>query len=222
MRTVLLSLSAVALLTGCATTGASGSAGLQPETPLSRYSLQVEPGLDRIALAVHDSGLSATQSAALNALADRYLRSGSGVVQVQGPSGDDPVSARQTWAVREALQAAGVPGERIRLTGYDAPDPRAPVLAGFETLRAVVPDCSREPRSFEGRFSNESSSGLGCAITANMAAQIADPRDIIGARAMTPADPGRAAIVFDHYRKGEASSAPQEPLVDGRISRAVE
>ena len=108
------------------------------------------------------------------------------------------------------------------MAAYAAPDPRAPVLAGFETIRAYMPDCSAAHRSLAGRVSNQSSAGFGCAITANMAAQIADPRDILGARAMTPADSGRAAVVFDNYRKGQASSTPQEPLVNGRIARAVE
>ena len=74
----------------------------------------------------------------------------------------------------------------------------------------------------ENRFSNEASLGLGCAINANLAAQIADPRDIVGHRPTSPADSGRAAVVFDNYRKGEVTSAPQEPLVEGRIARAVE
>ncbi len=207
-----------AALAGCA--GTTGSP--PPLTPLSRYALQVEPGLDRIALAVHDSGLSANQEAALRALAGRYGATGTGWVQVQGPAGDDPAAARQTWAVRAALEGAGVPGERIRVSSYDAPDPRAPVLAGFETVQAVVPNCAAEPRSMGPRYSNQSSPGLGCAITANMAAQIADPRDILGARAMSPADSGRAAVVFQNYRAGEQSSTPQETLVQGRIARAVE
>lgn len=219
MRSLLLSLSAAALLAGCASTGAGGSA---PMTPLSRYSMRVEPGLDRIALAVHDDGLSPTQVAALNDLAGRYAATGMGRVQIQSPSGDDPAASRQTWAVRSALEAAGVPGRNIEVLGYDAPDPRAPVLAGFETVRAAIPNCAAEPRDMGSRFSNRSSLGLGCAITANMAAQIADPRDILGARVMTPADPGRAAIVFDHYRKGELTAAPQETLVEGAIARAVE
>ena len=46
--------------------------------------------------------------------------------------------------------------------------------------------------------------------------------DILGARPMTPTDSGRAAVVFDNYRRGQISSTPQEPLVDGRISGAVE
>jgi pilus assembly protein CpaD len=155
-------------------------------------------------------------------LAARYGAGGSGWIKVEAPAGDDPVAAEQAYAVRAALQAAGVPPERIQMAAYHAPDPRAPVLAGFETAQAVVPDCAAEPRNLGLRFSNQSSGGFGCAITANMAAQIADPRDILGARPMTPADSGRAAVVFDAYRKGEVSSTPQEPLVDGRIAQAVE
>ncbi len=203
---------------------ASMSAGdpTAPLTPLSRYSLQVEPGLDRIALAVHDQGLSPTQHAALRDLAERYGASGAGSVRVESPAGDDPAAVGQAWAVRAALQAAGVPEGRIQMAAYNAPDPRAPVLAGFETLRAYLPNCAAEPRDFAGRSSNQSSPAFGCAITANMAAQIADPRDILGARPMTPADSGRAAVIFDNYRKGQPSSTTQEPLVAGRIARAVD
>jgi pilus assembly protein CpaD len=193
-----------------------------PVTPLSRYALQVEPGLDRIALAVHDQGLSTNQRNALNGLVARYGTSGAGHVRIESPAGDDPVALQQAYAVRTFLQDAGVPGDRIQMAAYVAPDPRAPVLAGFETIRASTPDCAAEARSMGARFSNQSSGGFGCAVTANMAAQIADPRDILGARPMTPADSGRAAVVFDNYRKGEVSSTPQEPLVSGRISGAVE
>jgi pilus assembly protein CpaD len=214
-----LVLAAGLALTGCASMAGDASA---PMTPLSRYSLQVEPGLDRIALAVHDRGLSANQQVALRELAARYGASGAGQVRIESPSGDDPVAVEQAYAVRAFLQASGIPGDRLQMAAYAAPDPRAPVLAGFETLRASIPNCALETRNMAGRASNQSSGGFGCAITANMAAQIADPRDIRGARAMTPADSGRAAVVFDNYRRGQPSSTPQENLVNGRISGAVE
>lgn len=219
MRALLLTAVATAFLGACASTAAPDT---QPLTPLSRYALRVEPGLDRIALAVHEDGLSSNQQAALNDLAGRYMASGIGAIRIEGPAGDDPAASRQTWAVRSALQAAGLPGDRIIVASYAAPDPRAPVLAGFETVRAVIPNCAAEPRAMEGRYSNNSSMGLGCAINANLAAQIADPRDIVGHRPTSPADSGRAAVVFDNYRRGELTSAPQEPLVEGRIARAVE
>jgi pilus assembly protein CpaD len=211
------------LLLGLSISGcASVSEEEAPLTPLSRYSLQVEPGLDRIALAVHDQGLSNTQQVALRDLAVRYDASGHGYVRIESPAGNDPVAVEQAYAVRTALQAVGVPEDRIQMAAYAAPDPRAPVLVGFESLRARVPDCSAERGSMGPRYSNQSSAGFGCAVTANMAAQITSPRDILGARAMTPADSGRAAVVFDNYRKGQASSTPQEPLVNGQISQAVD
>ena len=219
MRALLFTLAAATALGACASTG---SPDPHPLTPLSRYSLRVEPGLDRIALAVRDDGLSANQQAALNDLAGRYMVSGVGQVRVEGPSGEDPASARQTWAVRSALESAGLPAERIVVASYAAPDPRAPVLAGFETVRAVIPNCAAEPRHMGGRFSNEASMGLGCAVNANIAAQIADPRDIVGHRPVSPPDSGRAAVVFDNYRRGEVTSAQQEKLVEGRLAQAVE
>ena len=220
MRALLLTLSATVALAACATTGTTSDP--RPLTPLSRYSLRVEPGLDRIALAVHEEGLSSSQHAALNELAGRYMASGVGRLRIEGPTGDDPAAARQTWAVRSALQSAGLPADRIVVASYTAPDPRAPVLAGFETIQAAIPDCAAAGGSMDGRFSNENSRGLGCAINANLAAQIADPRDILGHRPTSPADSGRAAVVFDNYRRGELTAAPQETLVEGRVARAVE
>ncbi len=224
MRATASAIFALALGLGAAGCSSSmvGSDPLAPMTPLSRFSLQVEPGIDRIALAVHDQGLSANQRDAIGQLAARYTVSGYGAVTVEAPAGEDPAAVQQTYAVRNALQAAGIPADRIQIAAYNAPDPRAPVLAGFETVRAATPNCSLQAGDLGTRYSNQSSHGFGCAITANMAAQIADPRDILRARAMTPADSGRAAVVFDNYRKGQASSTPQEFLVNGQISRAVD
>lgn len=219
MRKFTLLVAAGALSLGaCATT----TAGPPPVNPLAQYSLQVEPGLDRIALAVHDSGLSTTQRAALGDLAGRYLNAGADWLRIEAPAGDDPAATAQAYAVRDALQTLGVPGERIMLIGYSAPDPRAPVLAGFEVLRPVIPNCASQPRAMEGSSSNRSAPGFGCALTANMAAQIANPRDIQIPRTMTPAETGRSAVVFAKYRSGEITSAEQEPLIEGRVAQAVE
>lgn len=212
-------LAMAAALAACASAGADG--GL-PETPLSRYALQVEPGLDRIALAVRADGLSAAQEAALRDIAGRWRAGGVGPLIIQAPGGDDVDALATAWRVQAALVAFGAPEEAIRMVGYAAPDARAPVLVGFETVQARIPDCAAEQGPREGRFSNQSSRGLGCAVNANMAAQIANPRDILQPRDMPPAETGRAATVFANYRLGARTSAAQEELVEGRISRAVE
>lgn len=193
-----------------------------PVTPLSQYVLQIEPGVDRIALAVHDQGLSDNQHVALRGLVSRFAAEQASTLRIEAPSGNDPAAAAQAYAMRDAVQAMGVPGDMIQVVGYNAPDPRAPVLAGFEVLRAHIPDCSAEPRNLASRPSNMPTGAFGCAITANMAAQIADPRDIRGPRNLQPSDSGRAAVVFARYRQGQLTAAPQEILVQGRISNAVE
>lgn len=208
-------------LAGCSSVS-TGQMNVAPVTPLSQYVLQVEPGVDRIALAVHDQGLSANQHQALRGLVSRFAAEQASTLRIESPSGNDPIAAAQAYAMRDAVQAMGVPGEMIQVVGYTAPDPRAPVLAGFEVLRAHVPDCSAEPRNLASRFSNLPTGGFGCAITANMAVQIADPRDIRGPRDLQPSDSGRDAVVFALYRLGKRTAAPQEILVAGRISEAVE
>lgn len=219
---VLSRLLALAACTGIVSACASTDPLPPPLTPTSRYVLHVEPGMDRIALAVHDQGLSGNQQAALAALAGRFAASRADVIRVEAPTGDDPAAARAAWGVRDALAALGVPAERVLVTAYAAPDPRAPVLAGFEVLTAHVPNCAEAQRASVSNFSNQTSAAFGCAVTANLAAQIANPRDIVAPAAPGAADAGRRAKVFDTYRAGTPTSTPQEPLVDGRISRAVD
>ncbi|MFN3816670.1 CpaD family pilus assembly protein [Brevundimonas sp.] len=213
-------MAAAALLSACA--GGAGTTTPVPLTPTSRWALQVEEGHDRIALAVHETGLSANQRAALSALAGRFAHAGGDVIVVEAPAGADPVASDAAWSARAALQDMGVPANRIRVESYHAPDPRAPIVAGFTTVQARVPRCGTAWESLSQTASNQSQSNFGCAINANLAAQIADPRDIVQPRTMTPADAGRRTVVFENYRAGELTSAPQEDLVRSRVSQAVD
>lgn len=215
---------AAALLTLAACVGAPERATeALPLNPLSRYSLQVEPGLDRIALAVRDDGLSPNQRAALGELAVRFALDGAPVIRVEAPAGGDVVAGDMAWRVKDALEAAGVPAHRIQMASYQGPDVRSPVLAGFDTVTAVVPQCGRHWDSMTRTANNQTSPNFGCSVNANLAAQIANPRDIVRPRDMTASDAGRRAVVFSSYRAGQPVSAPQEELLSGqRISRAVE
>ena len=62
--------------------------------------------------------------------------------------------------------------------------------------------------------------GLGCSTISNMAAQIADPRDIMGQRPMDPADAGRRTVVIQNYRRGEPTGA-QVPDDAAQLSDAI-
>lgn len=213
---------AAALLAGC--TGTTAGGGLaEPITPTQRFSLQVEPGVERIALAVQEQGLSANQQNALVDIANRFGLEGAPVLRIEAPSGDDALARDMAWRVKGEFERIGVPPHQIQVVAYDAPDPRAPVLVGYDTVRMQVPRCGQHWGSFTRTGANETSANFGCAVTANLAAQIANPRDVLGPQPMTPSDAGRRALVFDNYRKGVLTAAPQEELVGNRrVSEAVE
>lgn len=207
-----------ALFSACAT----GPSGPPPLNAASRYVLQVEPGIDRIALAAHEDGLSGAQKAALADLAARFVQARADVIRIEAPAGEDPVAVQVAWNTRDALASFGVPAERLQVVSYNAPAPRAPILAGFETLRASIPNCAVTQSAMGSNFSNQPSSAFGCSVTANLAAQIANPRDIVAPAALAAADTARRGKVFDTYRDGALTSAPQEPLIQGQIARAVD
>ena len=222
LRTTLIAAAASALLAGCVG-GPAGGTGPAPLTPTSRFSLQVEPGLDRIALAIHEEGVSPNQMGALADLASRFGAEGAGVLRVEAPGGGDVVANDFAFRIKAALEHVGAPGHLIQVVAYEAPDARAPVLVGFETVKAVVPQCGTQWNNLARTNLNETSSNFGCAVNANLAAQIANPRDIVTPRNMTPSDFGRRAVVFDNYRKGEATAAHQEDLIaNRRVSQAVD
>ena len=60
---------------GCMGAPAEGL-GPTPLTPTSRFALQVEPGVDRVALAVHETGLSENQTLALRDMVNRFAAEG--------------------------------------------------------------------------------------------------------------------------------------------------
>ena len=56
---------------------------------------------------------------------------------------------------------------------------------------------------------------------ANIAAQIANPQDLLRPRDMTPADAQRRATVLGKYRAGEVTSSARDDQAAGAISRAI-
>lgn len=220
--TALAMAGAAASLAACMGAPAEGL-GPTPLTPTSRFALQVEPGVERIALSVHEDGVSANQAQALRDMVNRFAIEGAPVLTVEAPSGSDHVASAMAWGVKSALEQAGAPPHQVRVVTYPAPDPRAPVLVGFDTVRAVVPQCGREWSNLTRTANNAGSANFGCAVNANLAAQIANPRDIVSPRAMTAPDASRRTVIIDRYRTGALTAAERESIVEqGRVSSAVD
>jgi pilus assembly protein CpaD len=146
-----------------------------------------------------------------------------GDISVQTPAeGVDPVAATRTAAeALGALQALGVPSARVRTGDYPAPADAARVLVSFSSLEAHGPDCGGHWNNVTSTGSNRVTEHFGCAVTANFAAQVADPRDFLNPAGAAPADAGRREVVLGKYRNGEITSTPRDDQAVGAISGAV-
>ena len=210
---------AALLVLGACASHAPGEMTKAP-TPTERYAIQVRQAPEELKLAPHTSGLSANQAEAVRAFAADWQASG-GWVTIKSPEhGPDPQAAYRTANdARDALVAHGVATSQVRIVGYDAGgDERAPVVVGFMRYVAKGPQCGRAWGDMSNVLENEPYGEFGCAVTANLAAEIADPADLARQRASDPSDAGRRQVVLDHYRQGQVTSAAKDSQADATLA----
>lgn len=117
--------------------------------------------------------------------------------------------------VRKVLVDAGIPASRIVMTNYDPQSPEAssPIKLSFIAVTAITDECGQWPSDLVmGRTAveNKNWENFGCATQQNLAAQIANPSDLVGPRGMTPIDATNRAAVISVYREGTTTSSSSE------------
>lgn len=138
--------------------------------------------------------LDPRQAADVDAFMLEYRRYGRGALLMEVPQGVPP---NQVAAVQRTASVLGRFGTQngigvreITVTGYvvTAPTLAAPIRLSFQRMQAKVSDaCGLWPqdlgtRSFAYDYSNQPSWNLGCATQSNVAAQVADPVDLVRGR----------------------------------------
>ena len=207
-----------AALAGCASHAPMGPVAL---TPTEQYGVQVTSAPEQIALGLHPAGLTVTQQAALGQFVSRWRDNGGGPVSVRAPvDAADPGSARRMQAQAAAyIVKLGVPAESLQVSGYVSNRaPGAPLLASYDRFEARGPNCSGAWGSLTTTGGNRVYDHFGCSLSANVAVQVANPRDFLAPAVETPADDGRREIVLDKYRKGEVTSSAKDDQANGKVS----
>jgi pilus assembly protein CpaD len=126
------------------------------------------------------------------------------------------------------LSQQGVPASALSVSKYPALDPElaAPIRLTFASLQAKVPHaCGQWPDDLgvthtSNWRSNEPSWNLGCATQATLAAQIADPIDLVRGRPEGKLDTTKRMKAIDKFRDGKDPSTDyrQQPTA---INKAV-
>jgi pilus assembly protein CpaD len=192
-----------------------------PVTPSERYAMRVDPAPQELKLGPHASGLSPAQTDALRVFVGLWDADDRKPITIMAPEHGPPAAAvfRTAAGARDNLIAAGVPASEIQLVGYEAAGVGdAPIRISFMSYTASGPQCGRAWEDIAKTYSNESYRQFGCAVTANMAAQIADPEDLLHPRALAPSDAVRRENVLDKYRSGTVTATAKDTQANGAVS----
>ncbi|HTI88364.1 MAG TPA: CpaD family pilus assembly protein [Alphaproteobacteria bacterium] len=186
------------------------------DDPTANHPLTVEPNYHalRVGFSGSDAGLMPDDSQRFDAFVADYIQHGNGAISVSAPAGRDASVAIEYFG--ERLAAAGIPREKILVGTKDSPDGKVEI--GFIGYQASAGSCSDWSANLAFTLDNQVSPNLGCSVQHNIAAQIADPRDLIAPRAMGPGDAARRAFVYDNYKQGKPTGAEHSTEQSGAVS----
>lgn len=212
---------------GACSADRSTTGSLGPTDVRERHPIVLSDGARKLDIFVNGYGaLDGRQRDDLRIFAEEYRRYGQSALAIQVPTGglSDPLARRTAASVRAALASSGVGSGRVAFSRYDIADPTlaAPIRLSFKRLQAKVGStCGLWPSDlgvgdFAWSNTNEAYWNLGCATQSNMAAQVADPLDLVRGRAESRIDTIRRTNNFDKLRKGTDPSVPWRQ--DGQTS----
>jgi pilus assembly protein CpaD len=221
----LLALSLLAAaVAGCKTTDEPGAhfAGLTLVDPSQRHPILVsqEPATMGIRVPRGSSGLSPAQKAQVVGFLERYRGTDAGnsklVVAVPSGSPNETSVVRAVGDLRAMIASSGFAESNVVVEPYlESRDGGAPIRLSYLRYVAQGPECGLWPANLAREPRNLEYHNFGCAQQHNLAAQIANPADLLGPRTMEPADSERRTVVFDKYRQGRPTGA--EKSTDERV-----
>ena len=169
---------------------------------------------DKLAISVpvrrHDEKLAPAKLNEVRTFLHYYREGGVGDIKVTLPS-----HSRHQYAVRKVLkdiqhqmENLSIGPEIVSVKRYSGRGDRHPVIhLSYKRYVAHGPECGQWNENLNESENNRNSPDWGCARQRNLAAMVANPRDLQGPRGWSPRDSRRRDTVWDKYVKGEVSSA---------------
>ena len=191
-----------------------------PESALpyeKRFPITVEPRMQTLRVGVDSGGLDPSSMNDLQKFARDYLSNGSGLIRVSGPR-RLPQAAN---TVADQMADFGVPRNRIVTGTDDVASPADEVRVSYVGYVASAEPCGDWSSNLGYTASNAPSPNLGCATQHNLAAMVADPRDLVTPKPLGPQDAQRRLTILDKYRKGDSTVATKAAEQSGAVTNAV-
>ncbi|MFN3910569.1 CpaD family pilus assembly protein [Hyphomonas sp.] len=196
-------------------------------TVLSRNELNVTQRTEFLEIAIDPtaSELSNADRVRIGNFIGVYTQKGHGplVLSLPAASANPQLAVTATAEARAIAWEKGVRYDEISGEAYGAGSAVSqPLILAFQVYDAVPPECaSKASVDFSDIDSNNNLPTLGCSVRTNLAAMIADPADLLGARALDAGDATRREVILEKFRAGKSTAAERTAQESGAISQAV-
>ncbi|WP_026616688.1 CpaD family pilus assembly protein [Ensifer aridi] len=198
------------LLAGCANKDKLATGSI-PDDYRTRHPIVIAEGERTIDIPVASGDTRLTQGTrdVIRGFAAEYRNASSGVIQIMLPRGSVNSHAAQIVRkeIRRLLAATGVSPKKILETSYEAgaAGDAAPIRLSYVAITAQTAPCGEWPEDVTlNTLENRNYYNFGCASQSNLAAQIANPTDLIGPRQMSPIDAEQRGEVIKTWRGTES------------------
>ncbi|RWQ48071.1 CpaD family pilus assembly protein [Mesorhizobium sp.] len=201
-----LAVAVAASLAGCAKRD-SITVGAVPDDYRTNHPIVITEKNQKIDLPVGagDRGMTGSQRDTLLGFLDGYDKSAAPTLTISIPSGSANEIAA-TAAGRDFARlaiASGISRNRIVITTYQSAsaEASAPIRVAYVSVKAQTDRCGRWPEDLMQTSENKHYADFGCSYQNNLAAQIANPTDLLGPRKQSDIDAENRSAVIDVYRQ---------------------
>lgn len=186
------------------------------DDPIANHPIQVEPSSQSMRVSVSPAGIAPADLAHFDAFVSDYQVHGNGKIVISAPQG--ALASAEAAVVADRINAMGVSREQILVAGRDAAPGDGRIELNYVSYQAATASCGDWSEDLSYTMQNKTAANLGCAVQHNVAAMVADPRDLLGPRPIDGADANRRATVITNYEKGVPTSATKTPDQSTAIS----
>jgi len=188
------------------------------EDGAANHPILVEPSYRDIKLqyAGGPAGLSPADAAAFDDFLADYRAHGNGSLGISVPDG--PPARAVITLLAERAAATGIPRDKILVSTHGVTGGDTRIDVSYITYTAHADSCGDWSENLAFTADNLTPRNFGCAVQHNIAAQVADPRDLLGPRRFEPADANRAETVITNFEQSKPTATEKTQDQSGAIS----
>ena len=175
------------------------------DDPVANHPITVEPSYQSIKVSYNGSTLAPADVPKLEAFLADYRQHGNGKIAISVPAS---ANMQQTVvALANQINEMGISRDRILVASRDAGTGGSQVELNYISYQARSTECGNWSEDLAYTADNTTAANFGCANQHNMAMMVADPRDLLGPRAMDGSNAARRQAVIGNYEAGKVTSS---------------